>query len=225
MTQALNKVVILLGFAGPGRGTERGAVQSAVEEALAAGLSELIFVTPDSTASLEGHLGSLDLTRPSHVVVARQNVAMGLGQMLCGVRHLIDGQAFMVLLPGGPQRRDGGSATARLLTAYTRLGGSLVSVRDDEVLRRDGTFAAIASAATGHYLLQPAVLDVLAADPDCGLAEAILATAEAWPVTAIPLQTGRFAGKLAATLPEPHKAQGFVRDGSAWLRETSRSSE
>src|SRR3546814_11223742 len=63
--------------------------------------------------------------------------------------------------------------TARLLASYYDHGGNLVAVGDDAVLQREGSFAAIAAAPAGRYVLQPAVLDALEECPGAGLAGAL----------------------------------------------------
>ena len=198
MTQYLQmprKAVIALGFGGapePERGrpalpygalaghlpaADRQDIQHAVEEALSAGLMELAFITPQGV-TLAGGDGE---TR--EVVIAREGGARDLAAALCAARPLIDGEPFVLLAPEALPR-DGVKVTTRLLAAYRRRGGNLAAVADDGLLRRAGTFAAIA-AACGAYLLQPDVLDAL--ERGAGLAEALLDMAEAWPVTAVPL--------------------------------------
>lgn len=202
------KAVIFLGF-GPSSGAPRrsaafadgsqaaingvplgeGAlVQTAVREALAAGLSELIFVTQDSVPGLEGHLGDLGPAKPSHVVVARPGAARSIGEALCGIRHLIGAEPFVVLLPGDCDFLAGDGATQLLISSHRRQRGNLVIVGDNDVRWREGAFSAIASTAMGRYLLQPDVLDALERNPGGSLADAILALAEVWPAAAVPLK-------------------------------------
>jgi UTP-glucose-1-phosphate uridylyltransferase len=194
MIKPLQKAVIVLGFAsnrsadgsapsGPGGSA---AVRRAVKEALAAGLKELIFVTPDSMTPVEAQFGDIGSGKAERVVIARQFAASCLGQALCGIRHLLGEEAFVLLLPEDMEGDLADDTTDRLLAAYREHGGNLVAVADDVVLQRQGSFAAIAAAPTGRYLLQPAVLDALEEDVDGGLAGALLAVAEAWPVTALP---------------------------------------
>ncbi len=203
MIKQPHKAVILLGFGSsrrskacdgialPPSAAENAAVQQAVKEALAAGLKELIFVTSDSRTPVEEQFGGLDGglagARAERVVVARQFAARSLGHAVCGIRHLLEEKPFVLLLPEDMQGRGGSDSTARLLAAYRAGGGNLVAVGDEEVLRRDGSFAAAATAAAGRYLLQPAVLDALEEAPEAGLSGALLTIAEAWPLTAVPL--------------------------------------
>lgn len=198
MTQHLpmpRKAVIALGFGGAAEQTrsmpalpygalaerlpaaDRQDIQHAVEEALSAGLMELVFITPEGV-TLAGGDGAA-----REVVIAREAGTRDLAAALCAARALIGREPFVVLAPE-TLPRDGVNVTKRLLTAYRERGGNLAAVADDGVLQRAGTFAAIA-AACGAYLLQPDVLDAL--EGGAGLAEALLDMAEAWPVTAVPL--------------------------------------
>jgi hypothetical protein len=190
MTKALNKAVIVLGFA-PSGGAATGdgtAVRRAVKEALGAGLKEFVFVTADSLTPVEalvGDIGTGGTGKAERVVIARQFAAANLGEALCGVRHLLDEEPFLLLLPAemGGVLEEG--AASRLVAAYHESSGNLVALSDDTVLQREGSFAAIAAAPAGRYLLQPAVLDALEDDMEGGLARALLTVAEAWPVTAL----------------------------------------
>jgi hypothetical protein len=202
MTKPLHKAVIVLGFgsrdrldgaAAPLAPADNAAVRRAVREALAAGLKELIFVTADSFSPVDTSFGDLGRVKAERIVIARQFAARTLGEALCGLRHLLDEEPFVLLLPGDLHSQADDNPTARLLAAYRDNGGNLVAVGDDSVLRRDGSFAAIAASATGRYLLQPAVLDALEEDPEGGLAGALLTVAEAWAVTALPPQTTHFS--------------------------------
>src|SRR3546814_3807057 len=95
MIRPLHKAVFVLGFASadrPGGGPVAGAddsaaVRRAVKEALAAGLKELIFVTPDSLTPVETQFGDVGNGKAERVVVARQFAAGNLGEALCGIRR------------------------------------------------------------------------------------------------------------------------------------------
>ena len=201
MTKPLQKAVIILGFGSPDRlegrlapvtSTHSASVRRAVKEALAAGLKELIFVTSDSSTPVETQFGDFGRAKAERVVIARQFAASNLGQALCGIRHLLNEEPFVLLLPEELSDRGDDDATARLLAAYGESGGNLVALGDDAVLQREGSFAAIAASAAGRYLLQPSVLDALEEDPEGGLAGALLTMAEAWPITALPPRTRTF---------------------------------
>jgi hypothetical protein len=205
MIKQPHKAVILLGFgssnrsnphdgvARPPSSADNAAVQQAVKEALAAGLKELIFVTSDSLTPVEDQLGGFNGARAERVVIARQFAARSVGHAICGIRHLLDEEPFVLLIPEDLQGHGSTESTARMLAAYRTRGGNLVAVGDDDVLLRDGSFAAAASAPVGRYLLQPAVLDELGQDPGAGLSGALLAIAEAWPLTVLPVAQAKAA--------------------------------
>jgi hypothetical protein len=196
------KAVIVLGFgtapgaAAPGAAlpygalaerlpvAERQGIQQAVEEALSAGLMELVFLTRDGAALAPGS------GQPQQVVLSRTPAGNGLGAALRAARALIGAEPFVVLAPESLATAGRGAVT-RLLAAYRRRGGNLAFIDDEETLAREGTFAALAGGAAGPYLLQPAVLDALDGATDLG--EALLRLAEAWPVTALPAGAGQTA--------------------------------
>lgn len=208
MIKQPRKAVILLGFGSstrsnaydgvalPPSAADNAAVQQAVREALSAGLRELIFVTSDSLTPVEDQFGGFDGARAERVVIARQFAARSLGHAICGIRHLLEEEPFVLLLPEDMQGCGGPESTARLLTSYRTTGGNMVAVSDEDVLLRDGRFAAAASAPAGRYLLQPAVLDELEEEPDAGLSGALLAIAEVWPMSVLPVVR-------AAATPQP----------------------
>lgn len=233
MTKPLHKAVIVLGFGpaqrfesaqAPALNSDGTAVRRAVREALAAGLKELIFVTPDSMAPIEAQFGDAGSGKAERVVVARQFAAGCLGEALCGVRHLLDEQPFVLLLPNALGSLADEGLTARLVAAYRQSGGNLVAVDDNDVLRGEGSFAAIRAAAAGRYLLQPAVLDALEEDPQAGIAAALLDIAEAWPVVAVPAVPHEIRPQQvmstsdAPTLrgPRPVPAAAAKPEGSDW---------
>ena len=99
---------------------DRPLVQYAVEEAVAAGISEIIFVTDRSGPMLEAHFGSvpelagrvetgpggesLDAARALvppevHLVFVPQGTPLGLGHAVWCAREVVDGAPFAVVLP------------------------------------------------------------------------------------------------------------------------------
>lgn len=215
MIKQPHKAVILLGFGSAKEPDSRdgfalapsimdsAVVQRAVKEALAAGLKELIFVTADSTTPVEDQFGGFHGARAERVIFARQFAARSVGEAICGIRHLLSEEPFVLLLPTEVGRRGGEETTKALLAAYRNGGGNVVAVGDEAVLKRDGSFAAAATDAAGRYLLQPAVLDYLEERPLGTLADALLAIAEAWPLTALP------------TPPAPRRAPSRVSSSDA----------
>src|SRR3546814_5823161 len=85
----------------------------------------------------------------------------------------LDEEPFALFVPGDTGSGLEEDVTARLLASYYDHGGNLVAVGDDAVLQREGSFAAIAAAPAGRYVLQPAVLDALEECPGAGLAGAL----------------------------------------------------
>lgn len=199
MTEPFRKAVILIGFeaartdgrTGRPSAADRTDVLAAVEEALDAGLHELMFVTCDSVALADERAAAGGALPPKEVVVSRH------GRALSHVRRLVGAEPIVVLVPGEFARHGGPNATARLLADARVNSGNLAAVTDRRVLERDGVFAAIGGTAAGRYVVQPAVLDALAEAPERGLAGAILAVAEAWPVAALPLGSGRAVAQPA----------------------------
>jgi UTP-glucose-1-phosphate uridylyltransferase len=166
---------------------DREIARLLVEEALAAGLTELIFITAEGYAAAGSAILSTATRPPREIIVPRHGTGATLEQALCSIRELIGGEAFVVIAPRNPVVARRG-AVQRLLEAYRAEGGNLATVADVMTLRQKGTFAAIEQAAAGHYLLQAEILESLAENPQQGLAAALLAQAEAWPVTALPLE-------------------------------------
>ncbi|MEM6677958.1 MAG: UTP--glucose-1-phosphate uridylyltransferase [Pseudomonadota bacterium] len=99
---------------------DRPLIQYAVEEALAAGIEQFIFVTASGKAALEAHfdpapvleqslrakgkadlLAALDATRlpAGSVAFLRQPEPLGLGHAVWCARHLIGDEPFAVILP------------------------------------------------------------------------------------------------------------------------------
>lgn len=128
---------------------DRPLVQYAVDEAAAAGIEEIIFVTHRSKRSIEDHLhrsmeletelasqgkhASLKMLRqlmPKGVRFSfvRQEEPRGLGHAIQCARHLVGNEPFAVLLPD--DLMDGQPPVlAQMITQYEQVGSSLVAVR------------------------------------------------------------------------------------------------
>jgi UTP--glucose-1-phosphate uridylyltransferase len=124
---------------------DRPLIQYAVDEARAAGIEELIFVTGrgksalvdyfDQAVELETTLidkgKSLDVLAPSRarfgeLVTVRQQQPLGLGHAVWCARHIVGDEPFAVLLPdelmmGRP------NCLAQLVEAYEKVGGNVVA--------------------------------------------------------------------------------------------------
>jgi UTP--glucose-1-phosphate uridylyltransferase len=125
---------------------DRPLIQYAVEEALEAGIEQMIFVTGRGKTALEDHfdiayeleatmrgrgkpLDALDGTRlpPGSVVSVRQQEPLGLGHAVWCARDIVGDEPFAVFLPdevmvGSP------NCTRQLVDAYEQVGGNVVAM-------------------------------------------------------------------------------------------------
>jgi UTP--glucose-1-phosphate uridylyltransferase len=125
---------------------DRPLIQYAVEEALEAGIEQMIFVTGRGKTALEDHfdiayeleatmrgrgksLDALDSTRlpPGSVVSVRQQEPLGLGHAVWCARDIVGDEPFAVFLPdevmvGSP------NCTRQLVDAYEQVGGNVVAM-------------------------------------------------------------------------------------------------
>jgi UTP--glucose-1-phosphate uridylyltransferase len=125
---------------------DRPLIQYAVEEALEAGIEQMIFVTGRNKAAIEDHfdlsfelettmkargksLEILDSTRlpPGSVVSVRQPEPLGLGHAVWCARHIVGDEPFAVFLPDEVMVGSPG-CTRQLVDAYETVGGNLVAV-------------------------------------------------------------------------------------------------
>jgi UTP--glucose-1-phosphate uridylyltransferase len=125
---------------------DRPLIQYAVEEALEAGIEQLIFVTGRGKTALEDHfdiafeleavmeargkpLDALDGTRlPAGALVSvRQPEPLGLGHAVWCARELVGDEPFAVLLPDDLMVGEPG-CLAQMVEAYQRVGGNIVCV-------------------------------------------------------------------------------------------------
>lgn len=130
---------------------DRPLIQYAVEECLAAGIDEFVFVTGRNKGAIEDHFdlsyeledtlaqrgnkaAELQQTQAAtlkqgNAIFTRQQKPLGLGHAVWCARHWIGNEPFAVLLPdeltlGTP------NCTARLVEAHGRTGGSVLAVMD-----------------------------------------------------------------------------------------------
>jgi UTP--glucose-1-phosphate uridylyltransferase len=125
---------------------DRPLIQYAVEEALEAGIEQMIFVTGRGKTALEDHfdigfeletvmrargksLDALAGTRlpPGALVSVRQQEPLGLGHAVWCARDIVGDEPFAVFLPdevmvGTP------NCTRQLVDAYERVGGNVVAM-------------------------------------------------------------------------------------------------
>ncbi|WP_294352471.1 UTP--glucose-1-phosphate uridylyltransferase GalU [uncultured Sphingomonas sp.] len=132
---------------------DKPLIQYAVEEALEAGIEQIIFVTGRGKAALEDHfdisyelettmrergksLSSIESIRqqPGSPVYVRQQEPLGLGHAVWCAREIVGDEPFAVLLPdelmvGSP------NFTAQMVNAYNQVGGNVIGaleVTDEE---------------------------------------------------------------------------------------------
>ncbi len=127
---------------------DRPLIQYAVDEARAAGIEQIIFVTGRGKSAIEDHfdisyeleatmtdrgkaLGAIDGTRfaPGEVVYVRQQEAIGLGHAIWCARHIVGDEPFAVLLPDELMVGEPGCLTA-MVASYERVGGNIVAAFD-----------------------------------------------------------------------------------------------
>jgi UTP--glucose-1-phosphate uridylyltransferase len=127
---------------------DRPLIQYAVEEALEAGIEQLILVTGRGKSALDDHfdiafeleatmrargksLDILDSTRigAGSIASVRQQEPLGLGHAVWCARHLVGDEPFAVLLPDDLMVGEPG-CLAQMVAAYEKVGGNLVCVED-----------------------------------------------------------------------------------------------
>ena len=128
---------------------DKPLLQYAVDEALAAGIERLVFVTARGKDALEDYfdiareltdslkakgktaeLATLDTTQlePGRIAYVRQQDPAGLGHAVWCARHIVGRDAFAVLLPDELLWNPANPALKEMVTAYDRLGGNIISV-------------------------------------------------------------------------------------------------
>ena len=155
---------------------DKPLIQYAVEEAYAAGIRHMVFVTGRNKRAIEDHFDTayeleseleqagkqalLELVRsvqPEDMLCSyvRQPRALGLGHAVLYAEHLTEGAPFAVLLADdlmmGP--RGGQPVLAQMADVFERLDRSVLAVQEvpQEHVRRYGI---VAGTAAGEHLLQ-----------------------------------------------------------------------
>jgi UTP--glucose-1-phosphate uridylyltransferase len=135
---------------------DRPLIQYAVEEAMEAGIEQMIFVTGRGKSAIEDHfdiafeleatmsergksLDILDATRlkPGAVAYVRQQEPMGLGHAVWCARHIVGDEPFAVLLADDFMLGKPG-CLKQMVEAYNKVGGNLIcaeEVPDDQTHR------------------------------------------------------------------------------------------
>lgn len=123
---------------------DKPLIQYAVEEALAAGIEELIFVTGRGKSVIEDHfdycfeleetlkkrgikVDSIPNLPASTIVSVRHQAPLGLGHAVWCARHLIDDEPFAVVL-ADDFIHSKHSCLLQMIHNYERYGGSMVAV-------------------------------------------------------------------------------------------------
>jgi UTP--glucose-1-phosphate uridylyltransferase len=126
---------------------DRPLIQYAVEEARAAGIEQMIFVTGRGKGSLEDHLDiafelertMADRAKPldalggtrsaaGSVASVRQQEPLGLGHAVWCARHLVGDEPFAVLLVDELLWNPSKPSLAQLMETYREKGGNVISV-------------------------------------------------------------------------------------------------
>ncbi len=129
---------------------DKPLIQYAVEEALAAGIEEFIFVTGRGKTAIEDHFDrsfeletllsdrqktdelsilKSSLMKPGSITYTRQQVPLGLGHAVWCARHLIKDEPFAVLL-ADDFIYGGEPCLKEMVAQYDTVGGNLVAVMD-----------------------------------------------------------------------------------------------
>ena len=129
---------------------DKPLIQYAVEEALAAGITEIIFVTGrGKTAMVEhfDHAYELEATlkakgrddqlrelasgllKPGQVMTTRQQEPLGLGHAVWCARHIVGREPFAVMLPDDLVDAEPG-CMSQLVEVYNKTGGNVVAVEE-----------------------------------------------------------------------------------------------
>jgi len=123
---------------------DRPLIQYAVDEAIEAGIEQMIFVTGRGKGAIEDHfdiafeleatqrernkdLSALNGTRltPGNAVFVRQQEPLGLGHAVWCARHIVGDEPFAILLPdefmhGAP------GCLKQMVDAYEKVGGNVI---------------------------------------------------------------------------------------------------
>jgi len=150
---------------------DKPVIQYAVEEAREAGIEQFIFVTGRGKHVIEDHfdhayelesllsarektkeLNSLleSLPNTGSVSYTRQQKPLGLGHAVWCARHLVDDEAFAVLLPDDLMVGKPG-ALKQMVDAYNKVGGGVIVAAEEKPREQTQRYGVIKPGATqGH---------------------------------------------------------------------------
>ncbi len=130
---------------------DKPIIQYAVEEALEAGITDLIFITGRTKRAIEDHfdrspqleqeLAQRDkqslleqvqgiLPATANCIYIRQSEPLGLGHAVLCARPAVGDHAFAVLLPDDLIHNPGDGCTKQMASAFQTQGDSLIAVQD-----------------------------------------------------------------------------------------------
>ena len=130
---------------------DRPLLQYAVDEALAAGCEQMIFVTARGKTALEDYfdvagelvatlrergrhaeLKVLEETQlgPGAIAYVRQQEPLGLGHAVWCARHIVGDEPFAVLLPDELLWQPGDPCLKQMVEAYEQVGGNVIAVME-----------------------------------------------------------------------------------------------
>ncbi|MGH6968310.1 MAG: UTP--glucose-1-phosphate uridylyltransferase [Stellaceae bacterium] len=164
---------------------DRPLIQYAVEEALAAGIDEIVIVTGRGKGAIEDHFdfateledalrrndkrGALDAIEASRVrcgVIAyvRQQEPLGLGHALWCARHVVGNEPFAVLVPNEVIQAKA-PCLAQMAAGYRQTGGNMVAVTP-VARNRAARYGVIAATRRDDRLLAASGVAARPADGD-----------------------------------------------------------
>lgn len=138
---------------------DKPLIQYAVEEALEAGIKDIIMVTAPGKGVLEDHFGRAmelesflnargkiealssirdEFPMPEHISFTRQDDPKGLGHAVWCAHKLVGDEPFAVLLPDDLMQAKPG-CLAQMVEAYEKTGGHVIAVEE------------VPKERTGHY--------------------------------------------------------------------------
>jgi UTP--glucose-1-phosphate uridylyltransferase len=201
---------------------DRPLIQYAVDEAIEAGIEQMIFVTGRGKSAIEDHFDiayELETTMTSRsIAYVRQQEPMGLGHAVWCARDIVGDEPFAVLLADDFMLGQPG-CLKQMVDAYNKVGGNLICaeiVPDDQTHRygiitpgaADGALTEVKGlvekpapgtapsnlSVIGRYILQPEVMRVLEGQGKGAGGEIQLTDAMAQMIEGQPFHGVTFAG-------------------------------
>ena len=148
---------------------DRPAIQYVVDEARAAGIEHIVFITGRNKAVIEDYfdrafeLETSLIEKKKTAILAevqkstlpagstsftRQQAPLGLGHAVLCARDIIGDEPFAVLLPDVLVKGNGSSCLAQMVSAYNQVGGNIIAV-DEVPAERVSSYGVIDPAEPG----------------------------------------------------------------------------